>query len=262
MENNIIEFKNMNYKYAFNKGFNEFNLQIKKGELVSLIGPSGAGKSTLLKMLCHKIDNSGLFYNGQDIKEVDVDVLRKEIVVVSDEELKKESLYDELSQYLKYLNFSNEEIENRINELIDIFDLNDFLEKDINYMSKQNRYLLKILRYLIIKPKFIAIDCMLSDITKTNRQKIINYVKRNDITLLNVTNDLNDTLLCNRTLVMEDFVIILEGNTNTILKTDTLLKRLGFELPVAADLSIELGHYEVINKFYIENRELVNALWK
>ena len=53
--NNILEFKNITKNYHTKEGeikaLDNFNLDIKKGEIISLVGPSGCGKSTLLAII-------------------------------------------------------------------------------------------------------------------------------------------------------------------------------------------------------------------
>jgi energy-coupling factor transporter ATP-binding protein EcfA2 len=132
----------------------------------------------------------------------------------------------------------------------------------VDKLSKEEAYLLKVLRFLIIKPEFIAIDNILSLVSKTHMDKIFEFIKQNQITMLNVTNDLNESLYGNKLFVLENFVLILEGSTMSVLKTDNLLKRLGFSLPLTVDLSIELIHYDVLDKIYKDKKKLVNALWK
>ena len=77
-----------------------------------------------------------------------------------------------------------------------------------------------------------------------------------------MTNNLSDTLYGEKIYVIDDFELILEGSTKSVLKTDTLLKRLGFELPVPVELSIELNNYGVIDQIYTDGEDLVNELWK
>ena len=56
--------------------------------------------------------------------------------------------------------------------------------------------------------------------------------------------------------------MIMEGSTISVLQSDTLLKRLGFKLPLAVSLSIELGNYGILKKIYTSNEKLVKELWK
>ena len=48
---NVLEVKNISKSYKNKKVLDNFSLDVKKGEIISIIGPSGAGKSTLLNLL-------------------------------------------------------------------------------------------------------------------------------------------------------------------------------------------------------------------
>ena len=73
---------------------------------------------------------------------------------------------------------------------------------------------------------------------------------------------MTDTLFGNKIYVLSDFTLVLEGPTQTVLKTDTMLKRFGFKLPDEVELSIELINYGILNKIYLDKEKLVNSLWK
>ena len=68
---NIIEIKNLKKSYDNGKikALNGVNLDIKKGEFVSIIGPSGSGKSTLLNMIgaLDKADEGSIKVSGIDL---------------------------------------------------------------------------------------------------------------------------------------------------------------------------------------------------
>ena len=258
----IIEFRNTNFGFDNTNTFNDFNMEITEGDIVTLIGPAGSGKTTILKMLCNRLPNNSLYYRGINIKNYNVQELKNEIVVVFDEPFMSKTVSEELEFYLKKLNTPSEEIEKRINKFVATFELSSIINIPLDRLSYQDKYLIKILRYLILEPNFIAIDSILANISTTNKKKIINYIKTNNMTLLNVTTNLDEALLGNKLYVLENFVLILEGSTLSVLKTDTLLKRLGFNLPLPVDLSIELNHYDILKKIYTDKQKLVNELWK
>ena len=64
-----IEFKNVVKQFGKNTVLNEINLDINKGELVTLLGPSGCGKSTLLRCLSglESVTSGQIILDGQDI---------------------------------------------------------------------------------------------------------------------------------------------------------------------------------------------------
>lgn len=258
----IIEFRDNNFTYKDGKGFKDFNLEIESGDIVSLIGPSGSGKTTLLKMLCHKLPNDSVYFEGNSIVTVPLSNLRQNLVVIFDTPFNGNNIFEELSYYMKQNGYIYNDMQNRVDDFVNLFDLKSIEYDDINKLSMDKKNLIKILRYLILSPKFIAIDGLLSGLDKINKQKIIDYIRNKKITLLNVTSDLKDTIYGDKIFVLDEFVTILEGSTLSVLKTDTLLKRLGFTIPTPIELSIELINYQVLDKIYTDEEDLVNALWK
>lgn len=258
----IVEFKNINFAYNGNAAFNDFSMEIEKGDFVTMIGTSGSGKTTLLKMLCHCLPNAGIYYKGQKVDSYKTEDLQKEIVVIFDTPILNKTAHLELKRFITKIGLNQEDIANRIDEFVKTFNMESYINKAIKELTREELYMIKILRYLIIVPEFLAIDSILSCVSKANRDKIVAFIKRHEITCLNVTADLDDSLYGNKLFVLENFVLILEGSTMSVLKTDTLLKRLGFKLPLAVDLSIELIHYDVLKKIYTEKEKLVAALWK
>ena len=80
-----INFKNVTFAYKDGESvFNNFNLEMKKGEKVALVGRSGAGKTTFVKLILRFLDvDSGVIeIDGQDISEVGQDDLRNNIAYV------------------------------------------------------------------------------------------------------------------------------------------------------------------------------------
>ena len=258
----IIEFKNTNFAYNNSNAFNDFNMQIEEGDIVTLIGPAGSGKSTLLKMLCHKLPNESCYYMGEKFSNCSVSQLKQEVVVVFDSPLTEVNIKEEITKYLKKLNYGQNEIEDRYKEISEYFNLKEIEDIPIEQLSYSVTALIKLLRYLIIKPKFIAVDNLFTVVSYKRKNQITNYIKDRNITFLNVTTNLDDALYGNKIFVLENFVLIIEGSTTSVLKADTLLKRLGFRLPLVVDLSIELTHYDLVDKIYTKNEKLVDKLWK
>lgn len=83
-----LEMKNVSFYYQEGvEVLNDFSLKIHKGEKVGLVGHSGSGKSTITKLLMRFIDISKgeILIDGQDIKKITQDDLRKSISYISQE---------------------------------------------------------------------------------------------------------------------------------------------------------------------------------
>ena len=67
-----IRFENVNKSFGNNHVLKDINLEIEKGELVTLLGPSGCGKSTLLRCLSglEQVTSGRIYLDGEDITDV------------------------------------------------------------------------------------------------------------------------------------------------------------------------------------------------
>jgi hypothetical protein len=102
---------------------------------------------------------------------------------------------------------------------------------------------------------------VLNNLDKVELDKLFNYLKEKDIKYINIANNLELCLYTNYLIVMDEKNILIEGSTIEVLKNDKLLKRLGFELPFMVELSLLLRDYNLVDKVYLDYKELEGALW-
>lgn len=81
-----LEFKNVTFTYpeAKEPTLKNFDFKLSKGQTVAVVGENGAGKSTFVKLLLrfYDADSGEILYNGVNIKEYDIDSLRRRISTV------------------------------------------------------------------------------------------------------------------------------------------------------------------------------------
>lgn len=88
-----IEFKDVYFSYDKNKKLIEkLNLDVKPGQRIAIVGPTGAGKSTIINLLMrfYDIDKGQILIDGTDIRDIEIDNLRKNFGMVLQETWLKE----------------------------------------------------------------------------------------------------------------------------------------------------------------------------
>lgn len=84
----VVEFRDVTFAYQDGRPVVEdLNLTVKEGEVVALVGPSGAGKTTLMNLLMRFWDptRGQVLIDGQDIREVRLESLRRQVSMVAQE---------------------------------------------------------------------------------------------------------------------------------------------------------------------------------
>ena len=222
--------------------FNKISLSFFEGISTFLCGTNGSGKTLLLKAITKKIK-----YQGE------IKFLKKTVVVFDKYYFTTNSVEDEL-KFLSLSSFQKEFILNFFDE--------ETLSLNPNSLSFYQQKLLLLCSCLYKNPQVVFIDNLYSFLEKRDIQKFNNYFKKNNITVILVSNDIEQALNYEYMIVMNQGMVAIEGRTEQVLKEEKILKRLGIGLPFYVDLSTQLQYYNLINKVYLTKEELVEKLWK
>lgn len=245
-----------------NVSFKRYEVNVSSGELVSIIGANGSGKTTFIKRICGKLNNQDLFINNKSISEYSLDYKKHNIACVfSDNRYNTESFSLELEYYLVKL-FDKDECRDRINYFREYFNLDNIYNKKIIDLTNEDRVYLKILSLLIIKPIIFCIDDMLVYLSNEKKERILNYIKENDIILFSVISNMEEILKYDKVLVINKGEKELFDDVKNVLKDENLFKELGLSLPFIYDISNLLKSYDLIKNDHIIEKELVDVLWK
>ena len=97
---------------------------------------------------------------------------------------------------------------------------------------------------------------------RNNEKKvIIELLKKQNINFVNITSNIEDSLLSDYIVVFDENKKVLEGNTEVVLRNEKVFKKLGYGLPFVVDLSIQLTYYDILDKVYYDMDKLTEDLW-
>lgn len=239
---NSIFIKNISFSYDGQTIFKNFNLSLSKYKTYSIIGEVGSGKSTLAKILAGTISYEGeVLINNANAKE-------------------KVSLVSEETK-IKYTNI--EELGNNIKELLSYFKLERLVSYSSKEISIKEKIEVSIIQALSLKKEVLILDSIFKYLDNSFKKDLIKYVKANNITLINIVSNEEDTLYTDYLIVLyKKGLIAIEGAPLSVFKEEKLVRRLGFNLPFYVDLSIQLGLYGLLDDIYLSREAMVKNIWK
>lgn len=168
MENSILKTASLSKTYKKDVvALSGFNLVLKRGTILGLLGPNGAGKSTFVNILANivKRDSGEIYLFDEEITENSYKYKSKCGFVLEN------PVYIEKLTILEYLEFagemyglSGEETDERIVDLVDIFELGSKKDKWIESCSKGMKKKVSIATALLHNPQLLVLDEPFSDL--------------------------------------------------------------------------------------------------
>ena len=232
-----ISFRNVNFKYAAtaNKyALSDIDLEIKSGETVGILGGTGSSKTTLIQLIPRLYDatDGEVLVGGENVKNYDLDTLRKEVAVV----LQKNVLFSgTIKENLRWgdENATDEELE-RVCKLAQADDFirafpdgyDTYIEQGGTNVSGGQKQRLCIARALLRKPKILILDDSTSAVdTKTDA--LIRHAFAEEIpntTKIIIAQRVSSVEHADKILVLEGGKIIACGNHETLMKTSDVYR--------------------------------------
>lgn len=267
---NSIEIRNLNFKYDNSIIFNNFNMKIKENSFTCIAGNNTSGKTTLIKLISGELSSTesitiGYSYlNTNRLYDHSI-----EMGVMFGDRLNSflfDDVYKEMAFPLENLNINPTEIETRILELAKFFNINYLLDKKTSDLTNSEKQVVLIVIALLHKPKILLLDSpftMMDYATKKHiKNKLKQYKEKHNITIVLTTTNLEDSLDTDYLYIINKGNVVIEGKPLAVMKKETLIKKLGLELPFMIDLSLKLKFYGVVDDIELDINRMVNTLWK
>ena len=267
---NLISIKNLTYEVKNKKIFKDLSISIPENSFITISGNNTSGKTTLIKLINGLLPNNNTITIGLSyLNDKRIYDHSKDIGSVYGDNLNCflfEDVYKEMAFPLENLSIEPNKIEERILEIAKFFDISNLLDKKTMDLTKNEKQQLLIAISLLHEPKILLLDnpfSMMDRITKRKfKNKILEYKKKNSLTVILATNDLEDTIDSDYLYILNNGNIVIEGKPLQVLQEDTLLNRLGLTIPFMIDLSLKLKFYNLIDNIELDMEKLVNTLWK
>ena len=234
--NGSVEFKDVSFTYTESniKAIDKISLKLNKKKSLGIVGVTGSGKTTLIKLLTKSfnIDSGEILFDNNSIDEFDLECLRKEIGVVSQDSFlfsdsiinnirfgKEKASLKEVEEVCKISGIHNEIIKfsNGYETILG--------ERGINLSGGQKQRIC-IARALIKEPKILILDDCLSALDTETEEKIIISLKsllRNTTTII-TSHRLSSVQNQNEIIVLDKGKIIQKGNHKLLIKQNGYYK--------------------------------------
>ncbi|MCY6369464.1 ABC transporter ATP-binding protein [Clostridium ganghwense] len=171
----IINLKNIKVSYDGKTDIlKDLNLDIEKGQLISLLGPSGCGKTTTLRVIAGFIEPTGgqFVFNEKDYTKIPVHKRNFGLVFQSYALFPHLTVFDNVAFGLKMKKVNKAEINEKVNKILEVVDLGDYKNRYPKELSGGQRQRVAIARALVIKPDLLLLDEPLSNLDAKLRLKM------------------------------------------------------------------------------------------
>ena len=219
-----IKVQNLTKKFSNYLAVNNINFTLGKGKTLGLLGPNGCGKTTSIGMMLGLITPSSgeVLINDQNVNSANRNDLLSRMNFASPyiELPKKLTVRQNLEVYGRL--YGIDDLKNRITEISDDLNLNNFLEKKTGELSSGQKNRVSLAKSLINKPDVLFLDeptaSLDPDIGDFVRQYIETYKSKNSITILLASHNMKEVeRLCDTVVMMKEGQIVDRGTCKELI---------------------------------------------
>lgn len=176
---NIIDIKNLSKSFGEVKAVQNISFCVREGEMFAFLGINGAGKSTTINMLCAQLAKDGgeIFVDGINL-DTDPNSIKSRIGVVFQSTALDLQLTvkDNLESRAALYGIFGEKFKARLNELTELLDFKNLLNRKLKNLSGGQRRRIDIARALIHEPKILILDEPTTGLDPQTRKTIWNVI--------------------------------------------------------------------------------------
>lgn len=226
------------------------NLTVFPGEFVAVIGPNGSGKSTLAKHL-----NALLFPTSGQCLAAGMDTsdstklwdIRQKVGMVfqnPDNQIVASIVEEDVAFGPENLGLPMQEIVQRVDEALKMVDMVDYRFHGPHLLSGGQKQRVAIAGVLAMRPSCLVLDEPTAMLDPVGRQEVVDAAAKlnrdEKITVIYITHFMEEAVKADRIIVMDDGKILMDGAPEKIFDEVDILRSIGMDVPVAADIANRL----------------------
>lgn len=271
-EDSAIFLKDLSFSYIENGPLNikEITLDIKRGQSVAIIGHNGSGKSTLAKLIDGiLVQKSGdIFIFGVKMTDDNVLLLRRDIALVfqnPDSQFIGATVRDDIAFGLENECVDPKAMPQMIEECAKKVGMEEYLDREPCNLSGGQKQRVAIAGAIARKSSILILDeasAMLDPKGKSELRSLIKKTREEnpDLTVLNITHELEDASVADRVIVLNAGKVVLDGTPFEVFSHVEELKGMRLDIPFVQKLKQSLSVRGISLSEINSDEDLLNAL--
>ncbi len=217
----IIKIEHLSKSFGDKRVLNDINLEIKRGEFVTLLGPSGCGKTTMLRIIAGSIsaDEGIISMEGEDISGIPSYRRPFNTVFQRYALFPHLDVYDNIAFGLKLKKIPRDEIDRRVRKYLKMVNMSDYEDRDVESLSGGQQQRIAIARALVNQPQVLLLDEPLAALDlkmrKDMQMELKEMHRKLGITFIYVTHDQEEALTLSDTIVVMNEGLVQQIGTPT-----------------------------------------------
>ena len=250
-EEKILEVKNLAFSHdGIKNTINDVSFHLNKGEILAVLGNNGAGKSTLCRLITGilKPQKGSIFLNNQCIDSWSIKQKGSSIGYVMqnpNQMISQHMIKDEIALGLKCRNYSKEEIDKKVEEVLKICGLYPYRNWPVSALSYGQKKRVTIASILAINPQVIILDEPTAGQDYKHYTEFMEFIKElsaQGISIILITHDMQLTLeYCHRAVVLSGGEKIADDKPSNILTDENIIKKANLKETSLSTLAKSVG---------------------
>ena len=260
----LLKLEQISFAYQENHPIlKNISLSIPKGQRLAIVGKNGAGKSTLAKAICGFITTEGQYTSrGEDIKQESVKERAERVGYVlqnPNQMISTNMIFDEVALGLRLRGVSEEDIKERVYQVLKTCGLYEFRKWPISALSYGQKKRVTIASILVLGPEILVLDEPTAGQDQCNYTEIMEFLdslQEKGHTIVMITHDMQLMLdYSDRALVVSDGQILADLSPAELFTHPDILQEANLKETSIFALANRLGMDPLaLTQFYMQQK--------